>query len=228
MANYFDKYKYVKFNDIYIEDICEIQDISEPLLTSRKIDTLDIKSVDGEIFNGSKKNSYKIEITVLIDCDTQEEYNHKLEELKDTFDVDEPKAFFKTEDKFIFAIPSEEIEPQEKEVLYSREFKITLFCPEPYYYSKDIKVFENEDDDVSKVIVANEGKKPVYPLISIGISKDAYLAQVELKSTGEKILVGKYPKLSLTSQTNSNRVLYNKCESVSDFIDSSAAISLTC
>ena len=224
MANYFDKYKYVKFNDIYIEDICEIQDISEPLLTSRKIDTLDIKSVDGEIFNGSKKNSYKIEITVLIDCDTQEEYNYKLEELKDTFDVDEPKAFFKTEDKFIFAIPSEEIEPQEKEALYSREFKITLFCPEPYYYSKDIKVFENEDDDASKVIVLNEGRKPVYPLISIGFSKDAYFAQVELKSTGEKILVGKYPKLSLTSQTNSNRVLYNKCESVSDFTDSSAAI----
>lgn len=224
MANYFDKYKYVKFNDIYIEDICEIQDISEPLLTSRTIDTLDIKSVDGEIFNGSKKNSYKIEITVLIDCDTQEEYDQKLGELKDTFDVDEPKAFFKTEDKFIFAIPSEEIEPQEKEALYSREFKITLFCPEPYYYSKDIKIFENEDDDVSKVIVANEGKKPVYPLISIGFSKDAYFAQVELKSTGEKILVGKYPKLSLTSKTNSNRVLYNNCESVSDFIDSSASI----
>lgn len=224
MSNYFDKYKNVKFNDIYLEDICEIQDISEPLLTSLDISTLNIPSVDGEIFNGSKKNSYKIEITVLIDCDTQEEYNQKLEELKDTFDVDEPKAFFKTEDKFIFAIPSEEIEAQEKEALYSREFKITLFCPEPYYYSKEIKVFENEDDDVNKVIVENEGKKPVYPLISIGFSKDAYFAQVELKSTGEKILVGKYPKLSLTSQTNSNRVLYNNCESVSDFIDSSASI----
>lgn len=224
MANYFDKYKNVKFNDIYIEDICEIQDISEPLLTSRTIDTLDIPSVDGEIFNGSKENSYKIEITVLIDCDTQEEYYQKLEELKDTFDVDEPKQFFKDKDKFILAIPDEEIEQLDKEALYSREFKISLFCPEPYYYSKDIKVFENEDSNVSSVIVENQGKKPVYPLISIGFTKDAYFAQVELKSTGQKILVGKYPKLSLGSQTHSNRVLYNNCESVSDFIDSSASI----
>lgn len=224
MANYFDKYKNVKFNDIYLENFCEIQDISEPLLTSRDISTLNIPSVDGEIFNGSKKNSYKIEILVLIDCDTQEEYDQRLEELKDTFDVDEPKQFFKDKDKFILAIPDEEIEQLDKQALYTREFKISLFCPEPYYYSKDIKVFENEDSNVSSVIVENQGKKPVYPLISIGFSKDAYFAQVELKSTGQKILVGKYPKLSLGSQTNSNRVLYNRCESVADFIDSSASI----
>lgn len=224
MANYFDKYKYVKFNDIYLEDICEIQDITEPLLTSRDISTLNIPSVDGEIFNGSKKNSYKIEITVLIDCDTQEEYNQKLEELKDIFDVDEPKPFFINKNKFILAIPIEEIQPQEKYALFSREFKIILFCPEPYYYSNEVKVFENEDNNVNTVIVRNQGKKPVYPLISIGFSKDAYFAQVKLKSTGEKILIGKYPKLSLTTQKKSNRVLYNNCESIADFIDSSASI----
>lgn len=221
MANYFDKYKYVKYNDIYLEDICEIQDISEPLLTSRDISTLNIPSVDGETFNGSKKNSYKIEITVLIDCDTQEEYNQKLEELKDIFDVDEPKPFFKDKDRFIYAITDDEITAEDKEALYTREFKISLFCPSPYYYNNDIKVFESEE---GKVIVKNEGKKPVFPLISIGFSKDAYFAQVELKSTGEKILIGKYPKLSLTNKTNSNRVLYNNCESVSQFIDSSASI----
>lgn len=224
MANYFDKYKNVKFNDIYLENFCEIQNISEPLLTSRAIETLDIPSVDGEIFNGSKKNSYKIEILVLIDCDFQEEYDQKLEELKDTFDVDEPKQFFKDKEKFIFAIPDEEIEQLDKEALYSREFKISLFCPEPYYYSKDIKVFENEDSNISSVIVENQGKKPVYPLISIGFSKDAYFAQVELKSTGQKILVGKYPKLSIGSRAHSNKVLYNNCESVSNFIDSAASI----
>lgn len=224
MANYFDKYKNTKYNDSYLEDICEIQDISEPLLTSRGIDTLDIKSVDGETYNGSKRNSYKIEITVLIDCDTQEEYNQKLKELKDIFDVDEPKAFFKDEDKFIYAITDDEIIGEDKEALYSREFKISLFCPQPYYYSKDIKVFENEDDNFNTVIVANEGRKPVFPLISIGFSKDAYFAQVELKSTGEKILIGKYPELSLSNKNVSTKVLYNPCESVSDFIDSLASI----
>lgn len=224
MANYFDKYKNVKFNEIIVEDFCEIQNITEPLLTSRDISTLNIPSVDGEIFNGSKKNSYKIEILVLIDCDTQEEYDQNVRELKDTFDVDEPKQFFKDKDKFILAIPDGEIEQLDKNALYSREFKINLFCPEPFYYSENIKVFENEDDDMSKVKVENQGRKPVQPLISIGFSKDAYFAQVELKSTGQKILVGKYPKLSLRSQAYSNRVLYDGCSSVAGFVDSSASI----
>ena len=216
-------YKNVKYNENYLSDICDILSITEPILTSRDIDTLNIKSVDGEIFNGCKKNSYKITIKVLIDGDNRIDYENKLQELKDIFDVDEPKAFFKAEDKFILAIPDDEIE-EEKMNLMASICTISLFCPEPFYYSKDIKVFENTEDDVNAVIVENQGKKPVYPLISIGFSKDAYFAQVELKSTGEKILVGKYPKLSLTNQTNSNRVLYNNCESVSDFIDSSASI----
>ena len=216
-------YKNVKYNENYLSDICDILSITEPILTSRDIDTLNIKSVDGEIFNGCKKNSYKIAIKVLIDGDNRIDYENKLQELKDIFDVKELKQFLKDEDKFILAIPDEEIE-EEKINLMASICTISLFCPEPSYYSKEIKVFENEDNDVNTVIVTNEGKKPVYPLISIGFSKDAYFAQVELKSTGEKILVGKYPKLSLTSQTNSNRVLYNNCESVSDFIDSSASI----
>lgn len=62
MANYFDKYKYVKFDDIYIGDFCEIQNITEPLLTSLDIDTLNIKTVDGETFNGCKKSAFTIEL----------------------------------------------------------------------------------------------------------------------------------------------------------------------
>lgn len=224
MANYFDKYKNVKYNDIRLEDFCHIQDISEPLLTSRTINTLDIRSVDGGRFNGSKKNSYKITITVLIDCDTQEEYDDSLEQLKNTFDVNEPKAFYKDEDKFIMAITDEEIEPQEKVLPYSREFKISLFCPSPYYYSSDIKVFENKDDDINTVIADNEGKNPVCPIINIGFSKDTHFAQVELSSTGEKILVGKYPQLELSSTTKSNRVLADNCETTSNWINSSASI----
>jgi uncharacterized protein YgiM (DUF1202 family) len=226
MANYFDKYKYVKFNDIYIEDICEIQDISEPLLTSLDIDTLNIKTVDGETFNGCKKNAFTIELELLIDCDTQEEYDEKLQLLKDVFDVDEPKAFFKNEDKFIMAIPSEGIEPQEKYALYSREFKVNLLCLSPYYYSKDLTIIQSDDEGNNQnyMFVNNNGKKPVNPLISIGISQDTHFVQLENVKTGEKMLIGKYPKISLVNQKVSNTVIYNECETTTNFIDTTASL----
>ena len=221
MANYFDKYKYVKYNDIYLSDICEIQDIQFPLLSSRMIDTLDIPSIDGEIFNGSKYNSYKIKITVLIDCDTQEEYNDKIKILKETFDVNEPKPFYINQDKFILAMTDDEIEPQEKQALYSREFIINLFCPNPYFYSNSIKGVESTYKNIK---VVNEGNRPIFPIISVGFSTDAYFAQLELKETGQKILVGKYPTLGLTTMSHSTRVLYDKCETTSSWVDSSASI----
>ena len=222
MSNYFDKYQDVTFNDIKISNICHIQNITEPLLTSLDIDTLDIRSVDGETFNGAKKNTFEIEITVLVDCDTQEEYDQALNDLKDAFDVKEPKPFYINEDKFIVAIPVEGIVPEEKEAFYSREFTIKLLCLSPYWYSNDTKVFNNEENDTTKTIVSNEGKKEVYPFISLGFSKDAHFVQVE--NGDKKILVGKYPELSLPSKEASSRVLYERCESTLNFIDSTASI----
>ena len=59
-----------------------------PILPSNKISTLDIASRDGEIYNGKKYESYVIEIDILIDCDTKEELNEKLKDIRDIFDVE--------------------------------------------------------------------------------------------------------------------------------------------
>lgn len=59
---YFDKYKDVTYNGIFLSEVCEIQDIKIPFLSSREIEKLDIASIDGERYNGFKTNSYKIEI----------------------------------------------------------------------------------------------------------------------------------------------------------------------
>lgn len=216
-----NRYENVKYNGILLSEFCEVEDVKIPVLTSREISILEVASRDGDIFNGAKYNSYKIEITVIIDCDTKVEYEEKLKNLRNTFNVNTPQKLYITNDKFIYAITNNEVE-KETEALYSYRCVIPLYCPIPYFFSEDIKSFDSEENN--KIKIENRGNKPTLPFVSIGFSKDSYFAQLELQSTGQRILVGKYPKLDLGQSTKSNIVLNDSCQSTSGWTKSVASI----
>ena len=88
------RYDNVKYNGFNLSEVCDIEEIRLPILPSNKISTLDIASRDGEIYNGKKYESYVIEIDILIDCDTKEELNEKLKDIRDIFD--NGRVFFAT------------------------------------------------------------------------------------------------------------------------------------
>ena len=216
-----NRYKNVKYNDILLSDICDIEEIRIPVLPSRTISTINIQSRDGERFNGSKYDAYTIEIDILIDCDTRDECKEKLDTLKQVFDVSEPKQLFINEDRFILAISKDAIE-KEPVAHHSYETTIKLFCPEPYFYSAKIKAVVSDQRDFS---VTNLGNRPTPPIISVGFSTDAYFAQVQLNNTGQMILVGKYPKLQLQAVSKSNTVLLDECRTTTQWTNSSVAIN---
>lgn len=215
-----NRYKNVKYNGFLLSDICDIEEIRLPILPSNTISTIDIVTRDGEVFNGKRYKSYVIEIDILIDCDTKDECNERLRELRDAFDVDEPKPFSINDDRFILAILQDAIE-KEPVAFHSYTSTIKLLCPEPYFYSSEIKLAEGEGKEV---IVSNSGNRPVLPIIQVGFSTDAYFAQLELDSTGQRVLVGKYPKLNLPSVKKSTKVLYDECHTTSTWTTSNASI----
>ena len=215
------RYDNVMYNDILLSDICDIEEIRLPVLPSRNISTISIQSRDGDIYNGSKYNSYKIEIDILIDCDTKYECQEALNTLRDAFDVDKPKRLYINKDKYILAITEDSID-KEPVCHHSYETTIKLRCLEPYFYSDEIKVVNSNTRDFN---VVNQGKRPTPPVISVGFSTDAYFAQVQCNDTGEIILVGKYPKLDLTTIANSNNVLFDECRTTTQWTNSSANIN---
>lgn len=218
------RYDKVKYNDMVLSSFCEIEEIRLPVLPSRNVSTLDIASRDGVIFNGNKYENFEIEIDILIDCDTMDEQKDRLRCLRDCFDVNEPKPFFIDDNRFILAITSSGID-KEPVAFHSYTSTITLLCCEPYFYSTELKLATVEDiGDEKKILVENLGKRPVLPLITVGFATDAYFAQLELEETGQKILVGKYPTLSLPTVSQSTTVLRNTCETTSSWTQSSASI----
>ena len=216
-----NRYKNVKYNDILLSDVCDIQDIRIPILPPRTINTKNIQSRDGEIYNGYKYNAYTIEMDLLIDCDTKEECREVLDTLRNIFDVTEPKQFYINENRFIFAISKDTIE-KEPVCHHSYETTVKLFCPEPYFYSDEINAVVSNQRDFT---VINQGNRPTPPIISVGFSKDAYFAQLQLNDTGEMILVGKYPKIELQATKETNNVLLDECRTTTQWTNSSATIN---
>lgn len=217
---FFNKYKNVSYNNINLSDIGHIQEVNIPLLPSRNISSLNIASMDGVKLNGSKKNAYKIEILLLIDEDNEFEYENKLKELRTAFDSDVPQLFFLDKDKFTYAIVEDEIEI-EKQAMFSCECNIQLFCNNPYFFSKDLRNFNSDNQ---KIIVKNAGNKAVAPFLSLSFTKDTCFTQIELLSTKEKILIGKYPVMGIPPKQNSTELIYDECKTTTSWTSSSASI----
>lgn len=204
---YISKYKNVTYNDVKISDICDIQSIKIPFMPSRQINKIDL-ATDGEKLNGFKKNSYEIELSLLIDCNNESEYIQKVNQLRYVFEVNELKKFSLGNGKFILAMTEDQIDAPEKIAPYSSKLNIKLYCPSPYFYSNEFDLFENTGKEL---LFKNDGDLPIKPFISIGFSKNCHFVQLNNRKNGNKMLIGNYPKLELETIAKDTTVLIDEC-----------------
>lgn len=203
-------YKHVKYNDIMISDIATVLKIDDVLLPSRIINTINIFEKKGEIFDSSKYESEKKVLTILVEGIDLEDYQDNVRSILQAFDVDAPKPFYKEEDKFCYAITSEEIK---KEIInqLSCILKVTIYIPEPVYYTEIAKVFEGNKE----VECLNEGDYECYPIINIGFDNEAQFVHVENTANNKQILAGTLPSLGLPAQAEKTDIIVDECEDIS-------------
>ena len=103
MENYF------MFNDNIISDIFLVTKIEKPLMPSKDIQTLDVLSRDGKVFNGSKYASIDIDVSILVSGETEEDLRIKLADLRDLLNSKKPvKVAFK-KDRYGYGMVSDKI-----------------------------------------------------------------------------------------------------------------------
>lgn len=215
-------YNYFEFNDNVINDIAIVYEIDKPSLSKKQIDTINIPSRHGEIFNGCSYDPIEVKISMLIQGDNEADYQDRLKTLHEIFKTTKEVKVAFSEDKFLFGIVSDEFRPVNKTKLSSHA-TIKIICHIPYCYSNDLKLFNTEDDNKT-IVVTNEGGEPAIPFISIGFSKDTHYVQLENVETGERILVGAYPSLSLTSVKKQSLILHDDCTTLSNWSQSGSSI----
>lgn len=210
----------IKYDSKSLNNFGKVKEVKKSILPKRKISTIDIESLNGEILNSSKYEALDIEITMVVTGSNKEEFKENILNIISIFNVSETKPLIIDDEKFCYCITNDGIE-KEPFSNVGCFVVINLIALDPYFYSMENKVFDSENNQLT---VVNEGGEKVLPYMSIGFSKDAHFLQLEHQESSKKILIGDYPKLSLVSKEESTEIIRDTCEDTSGWIIAQAPI----
>lgn len=217
-------YNYFNFNGNQINDLAIVTSIEKPYIPEKSIDTINVSSRDGEIFDGAKYDPVSIPISLAIIGDTEEEYKTRVQCLHDILSTKQEVPIKFCENITIYGMLKGALKVKKKNSV-SGYADIELICHTPYSYSDNVQAY-NAEDGQQTVVVENNGELATLPYVSIGFGADAHFAQVQNNKTGEKILVGDYPQLQLsTTKSEQTLILHDPCTSVGTLIQSGANIN---
>ena len=76
-------YNYFNFNGNQINDLAIVTSIEKPYIPEKSIDTINVSSRDGEIFDGAKYDSISIPISLAVIGSTEDDYKTRVQCLHD-------------------------------------------------------------------------------------------------------------------------------------------------
>ena len=217
-------YNYFNFNGTQINDLAIVTSIEKPYIPEKSIDTISVSSRDGEIFDGAKYDPISIPISLVVIGDNEKDYKTRVQCLHDLLSTKQEVPIKFCENITIYGMLKGSLKVKKKNSV-SGYADIELICHTPYSYSDNVQAY-NAEDNAQTVVVENNGELPTLPYVSIGFGADAHFAQLQNNKTGEKILVGDYPQLQLsTTKKEQTLILHDPCESVGTLIQSGANIN---
>lgn len=208
MENY-----YLKYNETILSDDYIITRIDKQVLPAKKINTINISSLDGEIYNGCKYNSYTATIELVINQPTEFDYKIAKKDLRDVLVVKEQVPIAFNTERVGFGICDGEVNIKDKSE-NSGVATFTLLFFEPYFYSIEESLFEGTGTS-KPITLANYGGLPVKPFLSIGFTKDAHFLQLQNTETKQQMLIGRYPSIDLSTSSKPTYVMKDDCSDLS-------------
>lgn len=214
---------YFMFNGSEINELYLVAKISRVLLPKKKVQTLDIASRDGEIFNGSKYAPLEYDITILISGDDKYDLERKIQDLKNLLYSKVPvEVRLLREDRFSYGLVTDNIDLDPKSALDVLA-KIHLICYMPFFYNLNLKM--NDNKDVSTLItLENTGDVETKPYFTNVFSKTCDFLQLQNQVTKETLLIGDYPSLELESKDPYSTALNDPCTTTSNWVSSTVPI----
>lgn len=217
-------YNYFNFDGNQINDLAIVTSIEKPYIPEKSIDTISVSSRDGEIFDGAKYDPISIPISLAVIGENEEDYKTRVQCLHDVLSTKQEVPIKFCENITIYGMLKGAFKVKKKNSV-SGYADIELICHTPYSYSDNVQAYNAEDNEQT-VVVENNGELPTLPYVSIGFGADAHFAQLQNNKTGEKMLIGDYPKLTLsTTKKDQTLILHDPCESVGTLIQSGANIN---
>lgn len=212
------------YNGVNLSNLVRVRAVETTVLPPRENHAITIWEKPGSIYNSYRYGERDIVVTFLIRA-TQQEYNsnrnimeNKLNTLRNVFKVTEPKPLYLGDtSKYIYAVPEGDFKMTE--LRYDcYECEIQFVCHNPEYYSSSVNAstnrassaygMRNSSNNNNTIDVYNGGNASAYPIININVNENTSFLQVDNTTTGQRMLLGSYPKVGVTSSPES-RLLFN-------------------
>lgn len=207
-------YNYFNFNGVQVNDLALVTKIEKPYIPANTVSTINVTSRDGEIFDGSIYKPITIKISLAIIGYNKDDYITRVKILKDLLCTRKEVPIGFTDNVSIYGILNSEFTVEQKNAVTGYA-DIEILCNDPYSYSDYVLTYNTEGES-NELNLVQQGGTTTYPFVTIGVSKDTHFIQLQNKSTGEKILVGNYPKLENNeSKKESDLVLHDTCTDLS-------------
>ena len=213
---------YIKYNEIDLTDMVKVREVEIPSLPTIEHSSIDIFERDGEVYNGASYGTREIRLTFIIKPDDKNDYDQYVRDVKRAFYTkEEARLFCGDENLYIWCVPVDEMTISELGEGCA-EGEVSLISYDPYWYSTDQQVVNNEDK--KKFTVENESDTNVYPVIQVGFTRDTTFFQIRNRDTNETILIGGIPEKEKSTIKKNTRVFKDTMETTSGWSNTSAPI----
>ena len=190
---------YIKYNGVDLTDMVKVRSVEIPSLPAIEHSSINMFERNGNVYNGLSYNNREINLVLLIQPSNPEDYDLYVGDVKRAFYTkDECKLYCGDESLYMWCVPVGDMTITELGS-YCAEMEISLIAYDPYWYSDDVNVTNNNDKKT--FTVKYDGDVPVYPILSVGFgegtdsNKDgAYtFVQIENQANGDRLLIGGVP-----------------------------------
>ena len=213
---------YIKYNEIDLTDMVKVREVEIPSLPNIEHSFIDIFERDGGVYNGASYGTREIRLTFIIKPDDKNDYEQYVRDVKRAFYTkEEARLFCGDENLYIWCVPIDEMVITELGDGCA-EGEVNLVSYDPYWYSVDQNVKNNEDK--KKFTVENESDTKVYPVIQVGFTRDTTFFQIRNRNTNETILIGGVPEKENNTVKKNSRVFKDTMETTTDWVNTSAPI----
>ena len=177
----------------------KVRSVEIPSLPSIEHSSINMFERNGNVYNGLSYNNREINLVLLIQPSNPEDYELYVSDVKRAFYTkEECKLYCGDENLYMWCVPIGDMTITELGNCCA-EVEISLTAYDPYWYSDDINVVNN--DEKKKFTVKYDGDVPVYPILSIGFGpgKDSNndgaftFVQIENQANGDRLLIGGVP-----------------------------------
>ncbi|WP_075841496.1 distal tail protein Dit [Clostridium perfringens] len=210
----------INYDGYNLSDYCKILKISDEILPSRTNKSKEIPSSNGSYYLGYKYGERIIKVDILINEIDERISKEKIDELSKILNVEKPKKLYKnTKERYVYAVLNGNTDINK--FWSAKTITLEFVCYDPTIYSDKWSCFVPNEKGI--ITLQNNSNYKTYQNVGVNFKNKACFFQMTNKR-GETVLIGTPKQVGQATNSESDIILNDNCQSKSTFTSISESL----